>query len=298
MTQNPQAQKRYRDRRKAEQQELQATVATLRAQVKLDAQKRHALELEVLRLQNDLLVAQSDRQAAGPPPRPSVSPAQIDEMTVRVGHQLSKGLERLGPGFPPGSSGPPGPAVTVYMSQLTQMGLELVDLTLGVATPESQHILHDGRPPRIPAAADDPCMWRAVVAAVALSPTQVALVAGWRKTLLARLDTCFGARITLKLKATQTVSTGGGGTQWAEVLCYKAAEGAGYTLAAQAAAELAEVVPQLQRNVSEERAILVGAMGDLLLRVLTPVQAVRYLSASHPFSWNGLAFGALVARGY
>lgn len=283
-------------------QGLQATVVTLRAQAKLDAQKRHALEVEVMRLQNDLLVA----QARAPPPRPSdVSPAQIGEMTVALGHQLNKALalvttpaEHTALGLPPGPPGPPGPAVASYISQLTHMGLELVDLTLGVANPDAQHILHDGRPPRIPAAADNPDMWRAIVAVVALSPAQVALVASWRTALLARLDTCFDARIALKLKATQTVSTGGGATQWAEVLCHKAAQGAGYTLAAQSAAELAEAVPRLQRSVAEERAIVVDAMSDLLLRVLTPVQAVRYLSASHPFSWNGLAFGAIVARGY
>lgn len=51
----------------------------------------------------------------------------------------------------------------------------------------------------------------------------------------------------------------------------------------------------LADNLREERATACAMMGELLDRILTKVQAARFLLAGHPFCWNGLSFAHVVA---
>jgi hypothetical protein len=55
------------------------------------------------------------------------------------------------------------------------------------------------------------------------------------------------------------------------------------------------VVSALRDSLSEERSAAGAMMAELLCRILTPVQAARYLLAGHPFAWNGLTFAHAVA---
>ena len=45
----------------------------------------------------------------------------------------------------------------------------------------------------------------------------------------------------------------------------------------------------------EERSKASAMMAELLGRILTQVQAARFLLAGHPFCWNGLSFASAVA---
>lgn len=80
-------------------------------------------------------------------------------------------------------------------------------------------------------------------------------------------------------------------TQWAETFMLQVADSLGYSLPAQISIELITLLDSLRDNVKHEKDLAASAMQDLLINVLTPMQAARYLLASHPFSWNGLAFG-------
>lgn len=51
----------------------------------------------------------------------------------------------------------------------------------------------------------------------------------------------------------------------------------------------------LAENLREERATACAMMVELLDRILTKVQAARFLLAGHPFCWNGLSFAHAVA---
>ena len=72
------------------------------------------------------------------------------------------------------------------------------------------------------------------------------------------------------------------------------------TIAAGAACALAcvqldGVVSALGESVREERSKASAMMAELLGRILTQVQAARFLLAGHPFCWNGLSFASAVA---
>lgn len=62
-----------------------------------------------------------------------------------------------------------------------------------------------------------------------------------------------------------------------------------------AGAQLEGVVTALQENLREERAAAGAMMAELLDRILTKVQAARFLLAGHPFCWNGLSFALAAA---
>ena len=59
--------------------------------------------------------------------------------------------------------------------------------------------------------------------------------------------------------------------------------------------QLEGVVSALAQNLRDEHAAAGAMMTELLDSLLTKVQAARYLLATHPFCWNGLAF-ALAAH--
>ena len=62
-----------------------------------------------------------------------------------------------------------------------------------------------------------------------------------------------------------------------------------------ASLQLEGVVSALAQNLRDEHAAAGAMMTELLDSLLTKVQAARYLLATHPFCWNGLAF-ALAAH--
>ena len=179
----------------------------------------------------------------------------------------------------------------MQMTQMIKMGIELANLVLSATDSDAEVLIHDGAQPGLPCAADEARRWKVVVAAVALTPSQCARVALWRANFLAQMDVCYSRRVSLKAQALQAMDPSqGADTQWAEGLLLEAAGSAGFALAALADAELLTTAEALKQNVMENRAATLAALSELMLSVLTPAQAVRYLATSHPFSWNALAF--------
>lgn len=88
---------------------------------------------------------------------------------------------------------------------------------------------------------------------------------------------------------------GGAAPQWQESLLLEAAAGAGYAVPAEAAVDLGALLDALGESLRGEREAACEHMQALLLQLLTPQQAARYLLAAHPFSWNGLALAHAVA---
>lgn len=179
----------------------------------------------------------------------------------------------------------------LQMTQMVKMGIELANLVLNATGTDAEVLIHDGAQPGLPCAADDARRWKAVAAAVALTPSQGARVALWRANFLSQLDACYGRRVALKAQALQAMDLAQGAeTQWAEGLLLQAAGTSGFALPAQADAELLTTADDVKQNVVESRSAAMAALSELLLSILTPAQAVRYLATSHPFSWNALAF--------
>jgi len=273
--------------------------------------------------------------ATGPPPMlqstPMASPSGSDITPDKVQALLdifiqelnrflgSNGLDRAPPGasLPPELAGPAG--------QLVQMGLDVMALVVQLNGPTAAHVLQGEGQSSVANSADDVQLWARVVAAVSPSPAQVSQLASWRTSFLAGLDACYSRRLVLKtqvrrskgsfilweclrdvlltcvfrlvcLQAMQNIDqTPNAPANWAEALLLQAAGSHGYALPALAVAELTETLEGLQRSVAEEREAVINASKHLLQHILSPLQALGYLGASHPFSWNVLAFAHAAA---
>lgn len=314
--QNKHAQKRYRARRKAQFADLQEMVADLTAQVKALEQDRQALEEQLARFENThpphppppppqlppTVLASHPTPKPPSPPQPHstqnnhLSAAQIRDALGAFGRELWSIMHMY-------NLNDQEAEMAVMVSQDTlatlhqaiKLGIELTKLVLHTNGSDAEVVLHDGAAATMPCIADAEGLWKGVVEAVTLSPQQVAQVAAWRNTFLARLDAVYKQRMGLKQQALQTPDAAAASSQWAEALLLPAAQTIGYALSAQADAELCDVVEKMRRNVDENRAGVVAAVAELLTGILRPVQAVRYLATSHPFSWNVLAFAHAVA---
>lgn len=230
--------------------------------------------------------------AASPAARVQPPAAQVQEMMRAFGQEVWSFMSSQN--LLQGATATAAAAGTgAQATALIKMGVELASLVLNASVPDAETLLHDGATPGLPCAADDPRRWATAVAAVALTPQQVAQVALWRAQLLSKLDACYAERVALKTKGLQALNAGA--TQWAETLLLGAAGSTGFALVAQADAELQESAAALLRNVADNRAAMIAAVEELLTAILTPAQAIRYLATGHPFVWNALAFANAAA---
>lgn len=197
-----------------------------------------------------------------------------------------------------------GADAALRLTELVRTGLELVKMVLQTSGADAALLLTAGLP-TVGAdgvsPADSLAQWRMVAARVALTAEQHAQLADWRRRFLQKLDDCYGRRLLHKVQLAQL--PGAGGTtaapgqppQLVEALLLQAAEGVGFSACAVACAQLDGVVAALQENLREERATAGAMMTELLDRILTKVQAARFLLAGHPFCWNGLSFARAAA---
>lgn len=232
------------------------------------------------------------------PPQPTASAelpviplAQVQTMIRAFGQELWSFMATNSMAQVQHSSGEVPEEKLLHMTQMVKMGIELSNLVLNATGTDAEVLIHDGAQPVLPCAADDAHRWQAVVTAVALTPSQCARVAHWRANFLSQIDACYGRRVALKAQALQAMDPAQGAeTRWAEGLLLQAAGSSGFALSAQADAELVTTADALKQNVVENRSAALAALSELLLSILTPAQAVRYLATSHPVSWNALAF--------
>jgi len=224
---------------------------------------------------------------------------QVRAMLAAFGQELGHFVTRNGVSRLPSNGVGVSSSLMEQITQMVKLGSELAGLVIRTSGSAAPSLLHNGEAPEVPCVGDHVQRWQAVVSSLELSPPQVVQVLAWRTSFLATLRRFYNERVALKLQAMQTIeptSTGGSSTvPWAEDLLLQAAGNAGYALPAQAAAELDEAAEGLRRSVADERRSILSGLEDLLGRVLTPVQALRYLEGSHPFSWNALAFAHAVA---
>jgi hypothetical protein len=180
---------------------------------------------------------------------------------------------------------------------LVKMGIELSKQVMYVSGPDAQLVLNDGAAPAHPCAADEMSRWQQVVFAVSPTPEQVIQIASLRKLVLKTLQTSYTARMELKTAGFQSLGNDPdtGKIQWAEEILLHAAANAGYGLLAQANSELFHSVEKIKQSVDEDRGHIQAVLSRVLLHILTPLQAAKYLAKSHPFTWNVLAFLNVVA---
>ena len=234
---------------------------------------------------------------------------QLQEMLLAYGQELghfatSNGITSTAAAAGYSNSSPLSQAenslphgVQATLDQFIKMGIELAKLVLNASGAAVEVLLHDGGAPSTHhGTADDVRRWRNVAAQVALNSQQNLRITIWRAAFLTQLDAVYNKRMQLKAQVVQaTEPAQGSGMQWSEVLLLRAANSSGFALPAQAEAELFGAAEELLRNIEENRAAVVAALSNLLCTILTPVQAIRYLVASHPFSWNALAFSNVVS---
>lgn len=347
-----QAQQRYRAKRKAEFEELHATVNSLRRQIyelEQERYRRQNLEMELLQGGNRLMSTQPQIPQANPSllqavlarsqnvtsdPRlpeslpsssntflvkqeapatriyPSSSTIQaaptspeqlkvlLDDYKAEVSRfALSHGLDHL-----PADGIGLSDALIARIRHMVKLGMELAGLVLNSSGTSGVDLLNHGTATTVPSIADDVSHWEMVCISVSLTSVQIENVIKWRDVVLNGLKQVYDHRIALKGKAIQTLEhEHSGGAQerlshWAEHLLLHAAGNCGYSLPALAAAELDEIVDCLRQNISHERSITLASLNELLHTIFSPVQALRYMHVSHPFSWNGLAFAHAVAK--
>lgn len=345
-----QAQQRYRAKRKAEFEELHATVNSLRRQVyelEQERLRRQSLEMELLQQRNRLVSTTGmqmhfpdmqmqapanvgGQQAIVPRPQnlnlPSSSATSLSKQlnqTLQVPTSLST-VPRQAPATPeqlkalldgykaevsrfalshgldhlPADGNGLSDALLLKMQQLVKLGMELAGLVLNTSGTSGVDLLNHGTMPTVPSIADDASLWEMVSMSVSLTSIQIENVVRWRDGFLNGLKQVYDLRISLKAKAIQTIQEQEQleTAQWAEYLLLQAAGNCGYSLPALAAAELDEIIDSLRQNISNERSITLASLNELLHTIFSPVQALRYLYVSHPFSWNGLAFAHAVAK--
>ncbi|KAH7617450.1 hypothetical protein NADE_007228 [Nannochloris sp. 'desiccata'] len=248
-----------------------------------------------------------DTAAANPGGMPTFSPETIHQMLGAFKKELWAFLTAnnlfLPAHFPVTSSIPLATSVPSELLpqviDLIKMGIELSKQVIHVSGPDSQLVLHDGAPTTHPCAADESIRWQEVVLVVAPTPEQAVQIVSLRKSIIMTLQTSYTARIELKTAGFQSLGTNPdtGTHRWAEEILLHAAANAGYSLLAQANSELFHCVEKLKHCVDQDREQIGSALSQVLLNILTPLQAVKYFAKSHPFSWNVLAFLNVVAAG-
>jgi cell division protein FtsB len=346
-----QAQQRYRAKRKAEFEELHATVNSLRRQIyelEHERYRRQNLEMELLQRGNRLMDTQpqvphanasllqavlarsqniiapsipeshpsssttvlvkqeapetricpSSLTIQAPPTSPERLKVLLDDYKAEVSRfALSHGLDHL-----PADGIGLSDALIARIQHMVKLGMELAGLVLNSSGTSGVDLLNHGTATTVPSIADDVSRWEMVCISVSLTSVQIENVIKWRDVVLNGLKQVYDHRIALKGKAIQTLeqeqSAGSqeGLSHWAEHLLLHAAGNCGYSLPALAAAELDEIVDCLRQNISHERSITLASLNELLHTIFSPVQALRYMYVSHPFSWNGLAFAHAVAK--
>lgn len=189
------------------------------------------------------------------------------------------------------------PELLPQVIDLIKMGIELAKQVINVSGPEAPLVLNDGAETVHPCAADDNSRWKLVNLAVAPTAGQVAQIVSLRNKVIKTLQASYAARIELKTAGFQSLGTNPntGAPQYAEDILLFAAENAGYGLLAQANSELFHCAEKIKQSVDEDREQIRSALSKLLLNILTPLQAAKYLAKSHPFSWNVLSFFNYVA---
>jgi hypothetical protein len=252
--------------------------------------------------------------AAAPPPQPESAapgpmrfpPQTIQQMLVAFKAELWAFLAANNLFFPAHMKPPATPlAATVppvllpQLIDLVKMGLELAKQVLHVSGQDAHLLLHDGSLTTHPCAADEATRWRGVVGAVAPTRTQILQITAMRNSLISMLERSYTARMELKTAGFQSLGTvpETGAPRWAEEILLHAAANSGYGLLAQANAELYTCVENLKISVEEDRQCIEAALSQLLLNILDPLQAAKYLAKSHPFSWNILSFVNIVVAG-